>query len=55
VRVGRPVRLLAEADRFDVVAIGIEQEGGVIARTVVGAHGRLAVLAATDLESAVTA
>ncbi len=42
---------LSRADRFDVVAVGIEQEGGVVGGAVVGAQAGTAVVAAAGLET----
>src|SRR5262245_58534227 len=44
-------RPLSRADRFDVVAVGIEQEGGVISGAIVGAQTGAAVIAAASLEA----
>src|SRR4051812_43680222 len=44
-------RLLARADGFDVVAVGIEQERRVVRRAVVLAQPRTAVVAAARLDA----
>src|SRR5690349_16386750 len=41
---------LAQADGFDVVAVGIDEEGGVVARAVIGAQAGLAVVAPARVE-----
>src|SRR5262249_42222655 len=41
----------AHADRFDIVAVGVEQESGVVGWAVVGAQSGLPVIAPADLET----
>ena len=48
-RLGRPVGLAVE-DRLDVVAVGIDDEGAVVARVVLGADAGLAVVLAAGGE-----
>ena len=46
---GRTALRLAQADRFDVVAVGVDEERRVVGRAVVGAQARRAVVAAARL------
>src|SRR5258708_5475942 len=46
----KPSRLLSQADGLDVVAVGIEQEGGVVGRAVIGAQPGTAVIAPAGLD-----
>src|SRR4051812_46035698 len=43
--------LLFGADRLDVVAIGVEQEGRVVGRRIVGAHAWAPVLVAARAQA----
>src|SRR6185436_17815883 len=47
---GRRTLTSAETDRLDVVAIGVEQERGVVVRAVFAAQARLAVVATPVLQ-----